>query len=400
MAYDPTRPAQILDRPLYTYKDAVDHLQDWSGGSPDSITRGDARKACLEALREVLAERRWTFYYALGRLVTVAAYSTGTVAYDHTGGASERMVTLSSGTWPSWARFGTLLISNVTYNVATRESDTVITLEEGANPGADVASGTTYSLFRESYPLPEGFRQMLTQVFDLSGAIELPFIHPQGWITDRRYYASPSTPRAFSIMGGRQYHGQDALFLTPPPSTARTYDFVFQRAARRLVTEDYSTGTVACTAAGTTLTGTGTTWTSAHKGAVVRVSSSASSAPTAAFGTNPAAEERIITAVGSSTSLTVDSAFSNTLSGVKYCISDPIDVEDAMLTLFLRTAERCMAHLRHRTDIAVIEGNQRMELIRACAIDNRWAGPRTADLIASYGFRGRFPPGAYGGDNE
>lgn len=704
MAYDPTRPAQLHDRPLYTYKDAVDHLLDWSGGSPDSITRGDARKACLEAMRELANDHRWSFYYTHGRISTVASYSTGTIAYDHcvtpehealtrsgwkthdqlsvgeeilaydhgtetcswqpiqaihrfdydglvldvyrkgrsvlrctpnhrvpvftrhrsaggdyytkeyvlaknltpemttplaapietetggaidarlaavlawcvtdghglfnrkyhcasivqsrkanpdkcdeiaslvgrvrpgnspdmlrfpltpedrnslrrlvrdksdltrvvaqmgvseasamvramilaeastnttneqkvftqwdnnapvaeafqvacllagkaanmsvgrfysrnhkalrtryqlpvrhsagiklakgsewvpykgtvwcpqvsttawvvrcngavmitgnSGGASERMVTLTTGTWPTWARFGTLRINNVNYAVATRESSSVITLEENNNPGEDVASGTDYTIFRESYALPAGFKQLLSPLYDLSSSYEIGFVHPSAWLQDRRYSSGSGTPLAFTIMGGRQYHGQDMVWLSPAPSEARNYDCVYLRAARPLVTEEYSTGTVSCTASGTTLTGTGTAWTSAHKGAVLRLSSS-TTAPTAPHGSNPAAQERIITAVASATSLTVDSAFDSSLTSVKHCISDPVDVDDVMLTLFLRTAEKCMGYLRHRTDIAAIENNMRSEMIRARTADSRWAGPRMAGLWPS-----------------
>ncbi len=69
------------------------------------------------------------------------SYSTGTVAL--TGG--DATVTLSGGTWPMWVDAdSTLTITSVAYAVATRNSDTVITL---TTPwGGATASGLSYTL--------------------------------------------------------------------------------------------------------------------------------------------------------------------------------------------------------------------------------------------------------------
>jgi hypothetical protein len=139
--------------PLTTYKDLIDHLTDWCGANPGAEVQRDARRSILSGLRELMTAHRWSYYYQRGRLATVEPYDTGTIAYDHTGGASERMVTLTDGTWPSWAAFGSVVIDDVTYDVATRVSDSVITLTSTSNPGEDVAAETEYTLLRDTYPL-------------------------------------------------------------------------------------------------------------------------------------------------------------------------------------------------------------------------------------------------------
>jgi len=385
MAYDPLRPNQLFDRPLFTYKDAVDHLMDWSGSSPDPIARRNARQAVQEAMREVANAHRWSFYHTHGRITTVDAYSTGTVEYDHTGGANERQLTLTTGTWPTWAQYGTVRIANVPYAVSQRISGSILQLEEESNPGADVASGTEYTIFREAYPLPPRFLALISHIYDVSLARIIDFVDPRVWISDRRFSVT-SAPFGYTIMGSRQLHGQEAIWFGPPPLDARNYDCAYLRAARPLVTEEYSTGTVSC-AGTTTLTGSGTTWTSLHKGAVVRLSSSSRTAPTNGVGDNPAVEERVVTAVGSATSITVDSAFSSTLSGVKYIISDPVDIDlDVMLNYFLRTAEKAMGRFRHRTDQKQIEMSAREEMIVAMGADNRSLAMRTAGEKGTLGY--------------
>lgn len=77
--------------------------------------------------------------------IVADTYSTGTVAYDHTGGANERQLTLSGGTWPTWAKLpGRVFINDDWYALNTRVSDTVVTLTSGDNPGSDIAAGASY----------------------------------------------------------------------------------------------------------------------------------------------------------------------------------------------------------------------------------------------------------------
>jgi hypothetical protein len=90
----------------------------------------------------------WTFLQPVTTLTTVAPYSTGTISIT-TG-----TVTLASGIWPSWAASGELNVSGSTYTVATRGGDTTLTLD---NTLVTVASGTSYSLTRSTYTLPDDF---------------------------------------------------------------------------------------------------------------------------------------------------------------------------------------------------------------------------------------------------
>src|SRR5690606_12812154 len=117
----------------------------------------DIRQAVLDGYDDVHHGAEWTFLYAPLQIALHAPQTSSTIAYDHTGGAYERVVTLAAGSWPDWAAYGTLKIGNALYQVATRESATQLTLREDSNPGDDVTAGTSYTLYQSSYPLPADF---------------------------------------------------------------------------------------------------------------------------------------------------------------------------------------------------------------------------------------------------
>ena len=103
----------------------------------------------------------WSFLMPAANLTLNASYSTGTIAYDDTGGANENQVTLSGGTWTSWAASGKIDISGTSYPILKRVSDSILTLGPTDNPGSDVAASTSYSLHQDDYDLPDDFGSLL-----------------------------------------------------------------------------------------------------------------------------------------------------------------------------------------------------------------------------------------------
>lgn len=358
---------------LLVWKDLIDHLVDWMGTNVSDEARRDARRASLNGVRELANESNWSYLLARGRINTVAPYLTGTLAYDHTGGTYERMVTLTSGTWPSWAAQGILATgtNNLVYEVAERKSDSVITLSVNSNPGADLDSGTTYTLYRDQFPLPSGF-QAICEMIILSQTIQMSYDHPMVWLRRQRIFRGTACPRFYTILGSTDYMNTMAMGLYPAPDNAYVLDFIYKRHPRDLKIEEYSTGTVTTSASSSIITGTGTSWTSSMIGSVIRISSSRSDAPTSYEGTNPAAYERIITDVASTTSLTVDDTIAETLTTVKYLISDPVDVHiQSMKTALLRGCELQTAYSRVRKDRPMVEEEYNRAIIKAREADSR-----------------------------
>lgn len=333
---------------LYTFHDVQTHLLELCGGSADDRALRIARRAIQESLRTLPARRNWTYYYLHGRLTTDDDYSTGTVEYDYTGGANERQLTLSGGTWPTNAAYGKVLVSSIVYEVDSRVSNSIVTLKSGLCPTADIAAGTSYQWYRDTYTLPETFHSM-DQLVESERKIYPEPVTAGHWLDLGFTLNQPAQPRVYSIMGDPDVNSRLALRFSPAPDDAYNFDYIYKRRPRPLVTADYSTGTVSCSAS-TTVTGSGTSWTSSMVGAVIRFGTT-STVPTGVDGASPYQEQAVVTAVGSATSLTVDVAPSGTYSAVKYRISDWIDVEDgAMYTAFLRGAEYQFAEAFPRED--------------------------------------------------
>ena len=338
---------------LWTYQDAVEWVLDAQNANETNTGAAQrlARKAVQEAYREIVNLHQWSYLEGRYQFVASAPYSTGTITYDHTGGANERMATLASGTWPSWAAFGRIIIDNVHYTVATRESDTIITLSPISNPGDDVAAGASYQLYRDTYPLPVNFHKMRL-VRNQTDDSDIDPLSPDEAFAQTAWMRSPGDPTAYAISGDGEYYGSLGITLSPPPSSAAQFAIWYERTQRPMKTYLYSNGTVSVTGGATTVTlATGSFNSNRHLGAIIRFGDS-SNLPTSDFGTidgtdNPYVAQRVITAIASTTSCTIDAAAStSSLSGVKFTISDPLEFEaQSTLTAFLMLAEAVYARI-------------------------------------------------------
>jgi hypothetical protein len=377
--YIPLTPERDQFTELVTYQDAVERaLIHWDrpAGERDSYL---VRKAISDALRE-LCRHHWKWYTATFLLTTEASYETGTIAYNH----ATRTVTLTDGTWPANAAFGTLQIDDVAYLVNSRVSDSQITLRTDGNPGANLAAGTEYCWFRESYTLPPGFISM-EEPKDTnfnSGGPDMLRIRKGAMLGVRRLYsATPVTCPAYCTIERDPRREGKVLAVAPPPASARTYEFVYRRAARVPRVDKYATGKVTVTNGSTAVTGTGTTWSARHVGTVLRVSEVTTVEPTGPYGNrrqagdlevqyNPSALTRIVTAVTDATHLTIDSAADVDLSATKYTLSDPIDVDWLMCgEYFDRLVEYFVAVNAHET----AKGERQADPIK-----QRWAAQMDA----------------------
>lgn len=114
------------------------------------IQRGIAQFLNPESLPGARSHR-WTFMYPETTITLSAAYNTGTIEI------ASGVVTLTTGTFPSWAAEGDLVVSGTSYSVNTRDSDTQVTLDDLT---VTVASGTAYTLQRNTYDLPSTVRSI------------------------------------------------------------------------------------------------------------------------------------------------------------------------------------------------------------------------------------------------
>ncbi len=359
---------------IWTFQDAVDYVLDSHEIVADPLNKRRARSAVVMAYREIVNKHEWSYFYRQRILNTVASYSTGTVVYDHTGGANERQVTLTTGTWPSWAAFGRIIVDDVHYEVDKRVSDSIITLSSSSNPGADFSS-TTYQIYRSSYPLPSDFRR-LGRMWDVAQQREVTYVNNLQYHTSLNvYYDTPADPWQYTIQSDGKYYGGFSVLFGPPPASVRSYDILYKTSPRRLdYNNEYSSGTVACPGS-TTVTGTNTTFPTGCAGSIIRFSSN-TTPPTGVIGSpdgndNPFTSQAVILSRDSANSLTLAESLLEAVSGVGFTISDPLDLEEgSMLTAFLKMAEAEFAMRAGRKDASLKASDARQALIMGIEADN------------------------------
>lgn len=110
--------------------------------------QADINDCVHDGLRRVYAAHNWSFLRPVADVTTTAPYVTGTVA------VAAGVVTLTGGTFPSWAADGVFKVSDQYYSVASRGSDTQITLD---STSVTVAAGATYQLARPEIQLADAF---------------------------------------------------------------------------------------------------------------------------------------------------------------------------------------------------------------------------------------------------
>lgn len=328
---------------LLTYSDLLDRVCIATSGGATTPEQRDVRLACHEAYQHVCNWHNWLFYKRAYRVYLAAPVTTGTITYDHTGGAYERLLTFSdalSATVQAWVPYGKIIIDDVIHDVAALKSSTTVTLDSVLNPQADVAAGTTYTLYRSVYDMPYDFKGMFDPQDE--DQIRLAYCRPQDWHELERSVPTQTQAWRWTVMASPDSYGAWSLRVWGYPDAAQTLDFIYQGRGRPIKLTGYETksytGTVAITSGTATVTGTSTQFSSDMVGAVIRVTSSTTDYPTGHADLNPWSEQKVIISVESTTSLTVDSNFSDNYSGVLFRVTDPVDVDESMSNFVIAEA--------------------------------------------------------------
>lgn len=114
----------------------------------ESIIRSGLLQVYYPQQVDVALVHKWSWMRPQMEVATVARYSTGTIA------VVAGVVTLSGSTFPSWAADGELTVNGVAYSVASRDSDTQITLDDTS---VTATAGATYSLGKPVYVMESTF---------------------------------------------------------------------------------------------------------------------------------------------------------------------------------------------------------------------------------------------------
>lgn len=136
-----TNPLSAAQLWAYARRQAMD----LTGTKADAIIKG----AVNDALDMVSCQRLWPHLLRRAYLTLHGNYSTGTITI--TNGSSN--VVLTTGTWPSWAANGKILVSGQILDVYTRTNDSTVTLD--AAWGAATITDASYVLYQNEYDLPD-----------------------------------------------------------------------------------------------------------------------------------------------------------------------------------------------------------------------------------------------------
>lgn len=309
-------------------RDMQDYLLRWMGGNNNVETGLDIRDSINDALLEIWGQHDWPWFQGQRLIQVTAPYVTGTVTYT----AANRRFTLSGGTWPEWADYGTLIISPVNVKVSKRLSDTVIEIEDGSSLLEDISTPRAYKLARNEYPLDDNVRKVAYVTFDTYAKIPLCYVPPLEF--NKPTTTVLGTPRYFTIQRDRRTLGGLSLVFWPIPPLAKTVQYTCIRKPKPIRVWSDDPGSISVTAAGTAVTGTNTAFSSDHVGCLLRIGKNTTPV-TSEIGGNPPAEELTVESVASATALSTLQKIGTTRGPVKYLLTSMIDIdEDIMSSLF------------------------------------------------------------------
>lgn len=155
-----------------------------------------------DAIAWVATSKFWEFYKTYGDLTLREPYSTGTLAISN----ASTTVTLTGGTFPSWAASGKLKIGNKVYRIASRTSGSVVVLATAWAEDAETAA--TFTIFQDEYTLASDClkfgRPFAGQGWGLTGSpssfeqvleAQNSFMYGQGYPSMFCVHASGGTPK-------------------------------------------------------------------------------------------------------------------------------------------------------------------------------------------------------------
>lgn len=119
-------------------------MMDYDGSKADAIIL----EVINDSAEYLSMIKQWPYYHERGVIDLLDAYATGTVSISN----ASPTLTLSSGTWPTWAADGEVFLDDTWVEVLTRDSATQLTLVE--NWGQDAVSAGTYTIAQMRYALP------------------------------------------------------------------------------------------------------------------------------------------------------------------------------------------------------------------------------------------------------
>lgn len=186
------------------------------------------KESVNDALHQVCSMKDWPWLYHTGRVNFNGSYQTGTVTTTD----NSAVVTLTGGTWPTWAADGEVYIAGQWQEILTRDSSTQITLVNTWQ-GPTAGAGQSYIIMQWEYDLPADCRTVVN-IINQNGWLWGP-VPVSRWRIDlarqSQMYAagSPSGSYIYAIE-------RDRLVVWPPPQTDLMVNVLYLKSPANLTT--------------------------------------------------------------------------------------------------------------------------------------------------------------------
>ena len=339
-------PSESFAPELLTWRDILQRLMDSGGVRASGTDDRKLRSATLDAYRDLCNRRDWKFLMgewvlSIPPLVTAEGY------YDHTGGSSERLVTITDGTsLPSNINQYTAIIDSACYEIDESISSSSFTLTLKNNPGEDketLADPGTIKIVRGTFAAPADF----VKAYDPQperGYATLEYVSYDEYKAMQTAQAVTGQARFWTLAAHPKYYGSRAIMIYPFQSSRRAVRIPYRRTARNLNVSGFAsthagTFTLDINTDANRATLVGTTVTESLVGSVIRVRSDTNT-PENRDGATPFEQQFTIIDVNTVSNyvyLDRDSAVSYTAKA--YVISDPVDLPQYAINAFIAGAK-------------------------------------------------------------
>lgn len=323
---------------MLTYFDLVEGLIVSSYGGAQDAEQRDIRTAIHRAYDEVTTIRDWAYYHVHGRIIT-SAPETDTVA----GVVSPTQFSLATGvasTGHTHVRVGDRIarIKSMTETSVTISGETPLSYDL-------ISVGDKVTLYTTLYALPSDFRN-LDEPSDEFSWWSGNYVTPDQAMKLERVSNTTGTPYHWTVIKNPKSDGW-AIKLIGYPTEVETVDFTYRRTARPIRYSGHEPasrqGTIART--GTTVTGSGTAFTAAMVGSILRVGDTTNT-PGPIESMTPWVSEAEITSRNSDTAVATVNNSGTIAAGTKYLITDPVDVAPHMQQVMDSACDYWLARIR------------------------------------------------------
>lgn len=359
-----TDPVEINKREIFVLGDLLERLFSRTGEVRSSSRTSAMIRAVQDTLRQLPSKHDWSYYQRVIRFVTTAPIAP-TCNYDFTGGASERLLTITSAhAFPADAEEGEVYFEGVAYRVEKRISSTQVTLRSDSCPLADFTAKEVLWA-RSSYPLPRRIARVHSLTCRDDGIIPLYYLSPQDFYTAQTLdWGSIGGPSRFTIKA-ISATGETGVVLSPAPEGAKTYE------ANVTVSPSIPTvagvkGSDGAIASGSNVFNSATgQFTDRLLGAMLRIGIDAEYPVGDAFSHS---FQAFVVRVVSSTQLELSEISPSAVSDAAFYISSPIDVDSDTMLHYVESesfAQFCRNHKHEslRDAMAISAGDLRSAIV-------------------------------------